>query len=83
MASIAVIVDWVIRIYTIIVLAQVIVSYFLPPYNAVRRALDRLVEPVLIPIRRVMPHTGMIDFSPLVLVVGLQLLGALLVNLLR
>ena len=83
MASIAVIVDWVIRIYTIIVLAQVLVSYFLPPYNAVRRALDRLVEPVLIPIRRVMPHTGMIDFSPLVLVVGLQLLGALLVNLLR
>ena len=83
MASIAVIVDWVIRTYTIIVLAQVIVSYFLPPYNPVRRALDRLVEPVLIPIRRVMPHTGMIDFSPLVLVVGLQLLGALLVNLLR
>ena len=83
MASIAVIVDWVIRIYTIIVLAQVIVSYFLPPYNAVRRALDRLVEPVLIPIRRVMPHTGMIDFSPLVLVVGLQLLGTLLVNILR
>ena len=83
MASIAVIVDWVIRIYTIIVLAQVLVSYFLPPYNAVRRALDRLVEPVLIPIRRVMPHTGMIDFSPLVLVVGLQLLGTLLVNLLR
>ena len=83
MASIAVIVDWAIRTYTIIVLAQVVVSYFLPPYNPVRRALDRLVEPVLIPIRRVMPHTGMIDFSPLVLVVGLQLLGTLLVNLLR
>ena len=83
MASIAVIVDWAIRTYTIIVLAQVIVSYFLPPYNPIRRALDRLVEPVLIPIRRVMPHTGMIDFSPLVLVVGLQLLGTLLVNILR
>lgn len=83
MASIAVIVDWAIRIYTIIVLAQVLVSYFLAPYHPVRRTLDRLVEPVLIPIRRVMPRTGMIDFSPLVLVVGLQLIGMLLVNLLR
>jgi YggT family protein len=83
MASLAVIVDWVIRIYTIIVLAQVVGSYFLAPYHPVRRVLDRLVEPVLTPIRRVMPRTGMIDFSPLVLVVGLQLLGTLLVNLLR
>jgi len=83
MASIAVIVDWAIRIYTLIVLAQVVVSYFLAPYHPVRRALDRLVEPVLSPIRRVMPRTGMIDFSPLVLVVGLQLLGTLVVNLLR
>lgn len=83
MANIAIIVDWTIRIYTIIVIAQVLVSYFLAPYHPVRRILDRLVEPVLTPIRRVMPSTGMIDFSPLVLVVGLQLLGTLLVNLLR
>jgi YggT family protein len=83
MANIAVIVDWAIRTYTIIVIAQVLVSYFLAPYHPVRRALDRLVEPVLVPIRRVLPRTGMIDFSPLVLVVGLQLLGTLLVNLLR
>lgn len=83
MSILAIILEWVIRIYTIIVLAQVLVSYFLPPYQPVRRVLDRLVEPALVPIRRILPRTGMIDFSPLVLVLALQLLGAIVVNLLR
>lgn len=83
MSILAIILEWVIRIYTIIVLAQVLVSYFLPPYQPVRRVLDRLVEPALVPIRRILPRTGMIDFSPLVLVLALQLLGAIMVNLLR
>jgi YggT family protein len=34
---------------------------------AVNDALSRLFEPVLAPIRRVMPDTGAIDFSPMVL----------------
>ncbi|WP_086739757.1 YggT family protein [Erythrobacter colymbi] len=33
---------------------------------AVHDALSRLFEPVLRPIRRVMPDTGAIDFSPMV-----------------
>ena len=82
MASIAMILEWMIRLYTLIVLAQVVVSYFLPPYQPVRRILDRLVEPALTPIRRIMPRTGMIDFSPLVLILALQLIGMVVANLL-
>jgi YggT family protein len=69
-------------IYTLIVLAKVLVSYFLPPYQPVRRFLDRVVEPALVPIRRLLPQTGMVDFSPVVLILALQLIGMLLVGLL-
>lgn len=33
------------------------------------RSINSLLEPLLRPIRRIMPDTGMIDFSPLVLIV--------------
>ncbi len=35
-------------------------------------AINRLLDPILRPIRNVMPNTGAIDFSPLVLIIGLQ-----------
>ena len=37
-------------------------------------SINRLLEPVLRPIRNIMPNTGAIDFSPLVLILGLQIL---------
>lgn len=45
-------------------------------YNGVSQLLD----PLLDPIRRVLPPTGGLDFSPLVLLIALQLLQTLLVN---
>jgi YggT family protein len=45
---------------------------------AIWRGFNALLEPVLGPIRRALPHTGAMDFSPLVLIVGLQLLSQLL-----
>jgi YggT family protein len=43
-------------------------------------ALDRLTEPLLRPIRRVLPDLGGIDISPIVLLIGLQFLGILVDN---
>ena len=40
---------------------------------AVYRSINSLLEPVLGPIRRIIPTTGAIDFSPLVLIIGLQI----------
>lgn len=34
--------------------------------------LARLVEPVLQPIRNILPPTGMMDFSPLILLLAIQ-----------
>jgi YggT family protein len=47
----------------------------------VYRSINSLLEPVLGPIRRVMPDTGAIDFSPLVLILVLQILMIVLSNL--
>ena len=37
-------------------------------------AINRFLEPVLRPIRNMLPSTGAIDFSPLVLVILLQII---------
>ncbi len=41
--------------------------------NQIYRSINSLLEPVLNPIRRLLPATGAIDFSPLVLILGLQI----------
>lgn len=50
---------------------------------AIYRSINALLEPVLGPIRRIMPQTGAIDFSPLVLIILLQVLLILLSSLAR
>lgn len=69
-------------ILVLVVLVSVILSYFLDPYHPVRRFLDRIVQPMLAPIRRVVPLVGMLDFSPLILIILIQLIGNLLTRLL-
>ena len=49
--------------------------------SQVYRSINALLEPVLGPIRRMMPDTGAIDFSPLVLIVLLQVVMIVLSNL--
>jgi YggT family protein len=45
-------------------------EFLLQIYNSI----NSLLEPVLAPIRRILPRTGAIDFSPLVLIIALQIL---------
>jgi len=70
------------RILILLVFLSVILSYFMDPYHPLRRGLDRLVEPMLTPIRRVVPLVGMIDLSPLVLIILIEIVGGLVVRLL-
>jgi YggT family protein len=70
------------QVITLLVIAKVILSYFMSPYHPIRETIDRIVSPLLDPIRRVMPSTGMIDFSPLVLLVLMQILRSVLVSVL-
>ncbi len=72
-----------VQIITLLVIVQVILSYFMHPYHPVRQAVDRLVEPMLAPIRQIIPPVGMFDFSPLVLLILVQFIGSLLIQVLR
>jgi YggT family protein len=58
-----------------LVIADVFASYFLDPFHSIRRFLDNLVQPLLDPIRRLLPPTGGLDFSPLILLILLQVIG--------
>ncbi|MBI3174613.1 MAG: YggT family protein [Chloroflexi bacterium] len=63
-------------------IANVLLSYFVDPYHPIRRALDSIVEPFLAPIRRILPSTGMVDFSPMVLTLLIWLLTRFLISIL-
>lgn len=65
------------------VIAQTLLSYFMSPYHPIRSTLDRLVDPLLRPIRRFVPPLGGLDFSPLVLVILIQIVESLFVRILR
>ena len=69
------------RILSIVILADIVISYILDPFHPVRRILDAIVQPLLAPIRRFMPQTGMFDFSPIVLLILVQLIGSALANI--
>lgn len=57
----------IINVFEIVLLLRVLISWFrLDPYNPLVRFLYDITEPVLAPIRAVLPSTGMMDFSPLV-----------------
>jgi YggT family protein len=67
---------------TLLVIVQVVLSYFMSPYHPVRQTIDRVVEPMLAPIRRVVPPVGMLDFSPFVLLILIQILISVVTNFL-
>jgi YggT family protein len=68
-------------LYSLVILAAVIISWVrLPPDNPIVRVTSALTEPLLAPIRRILPDLGGIDISPMVLLVALRLLRGLLVG---
>ena len=78
-------IDLVGLVFTIIfylVLADVIVSWVLDPFHPIRRNLDSIVQPMLDPIRRIIPPASGIDFSPFILLIVLRVVRNLVLGLL-
>lgn len=75
-------IDLITTLLFLLVLIHVIISYFMSPYHPFRMWVDRLVEPILAPIRRVVPLVGMFDFSPVILLVLIQIIGTILKRIL-
>ncbi len=72
-----------VRVLTLLIFIYSLLSFFLSPYHPVQRILAQVVEPMLVPIRKWMPSISGIDLSPFILMVLIQILGSLLVALLR
>ncbi len=79
---IARIINIIVQLITLIVIIKVFLSYFMSPYHPVRYNLDRIVDPMLNPIRRLIPSVGMLDLSPIIFIVIVQILGRIIVSLL-
>ncbi|HEY0960142.1 MAG TPA: YggT family protein [Novosphingobium sp.] len=84
------IISYLISIIVVLVIVQFVLSLLIS-FNVVNmhndfvaaiwRAVNAILEPVLKPVRRIMPDTGAIDLSPMVLIIGLTILQIILKNL--
>ncbi len=67
------------EVLTLAILLRVIMSWFSPgPTNMLTNMLYQVTEPILAPLRRIIPRVGVLDFTPLVAVILLQLITYLL-----
>lgn len=71
-----------IRLYTYVIIGRILLSWF--PISrggameTIYNAIYSVTEPVLGPVRRTLPPFAGLDFSPIVVILGLQLLGSAL-----
>ncbi|MFN3469034.1 MAG: YggT family protein [Novosphingobium sp.] len=80
-------INYLVNIIVVVVIVQFVLGLLIS-FNVVNmhnnavaaiwKALNAILEPLLRPIRKIMPDTGAIDFSPMVLIIGLNLLTILL-----
>ena len=86
------IIGYLISIITTVIIVQFILSLLIS-FNVISlsnqfvssiyHSLNLILDPILKPVRKFMPDTGMIDFSPIVLIIGLRVLQMLLMGLAR
>ena len=84
------IISYLINIIVVVVIVQFVLSLLIS-FNVVNlhnnfvaaiwQAVNAILEPVLAPIRRIMPSTGSVDLSPMVLIIGLTIIQIVLKNL--
>jgi YggT family protein len=68
---------------TLLVVVYILSTWVFPPYNEFRRAIASVVEPMLSPIRRLIPPVGMFDFSAFIFLILVQVLANILTGVLR
>ncbi len=82
-STLALLVSTLANVFILLVIVSALLSYFMSPYHPIRQAIDRIVEPFLAPIRRIVPTVGMLDFSPLILIILVQFLSNVIVRIIN
>ena len=63
------------QLFSLLILARILMSWVqVDRYNPVVKFVFDLTEPILAPIRRVLPPSGMFDFSPMVAILLMEFL---------
>lgn len=76
------VIDFLARLLSLLIIIHVVLTYFMSPFHPIRQWIDRLIEPLLQPIRNIVPSVGMIDFSPLILILFVQIINYVLRSIL-
>jgi YggT family protein len=76
----AFVLDVIIKTYMIVLFARVVISWIRVPYNQIVHVIYQMTEPVLRPIRRRMPMSLGIDFSPMIVFLLLLAIQIVVVN---
>jgi YggT family protein len=68
-------ISWILGIYSWIIIAVALISWVNPdPRNPIVQFLHRVTEPVLAPVRQLLPpwKTGGLDLSPLIVLIAIE-----------
>lgn len=78
----AALIQLLIFIFSILILARVLMSWIqINPYSPLAQMIFNLTEPILAPVRNLLPPASGLDFSPLIVLIGIQVLGSILIQI--
>ncbi len=79
--AIAQIIGVILTVLTWIIIIRALISWVNPdPYNPIVQFLYRATEPILTPIRRILPAMGGFDLSPMVALIGIMFIRSFVVQ---
>jgi YggT family protein len=77
-------VNLVVTLVTVLLILDALISFApIDPWHPVRRFLDRMAEPIVRPFRNILPPMGMLDLSPMIALIVVQILGQILIAIIR
>ncbi len=75
------VINFLFTAFNFIILIRVVLSWVnVDPYNPLVRMIYQITEPVLAPIRRIVPPMAGLDFSPLIAWIGGEILRQLILR---
>jgi YggT family protein len=82
LSALATTIELIIQLYSFLILARVLMSWInIDPYSPLARVIFNLTEPVLAPFRNILPPAAGLDFSPIVVIILLQVVGQILISM--
>jgi YggT family protein len=77
-------IDVLFNVLQFAIVLRALMSWFNPSGdNPIVRFLDEITEPILAPLRRIVPRIGMVDITPLVAILLLSVIQNVVFSLLR